>query len=231
VVYIAVLPFLPAAVALAKCRPLAAIALSVALYVGSQVAPVLNPGDVGFNPFAWQVLLVSGAVMGSRAGSSDPSVDRRGEAGSARTAAFIRSLMIASGVVVFAGFVLTRSYEASTPLGSVTQWLRGSRWLSKTGLGPLRLLHFAAVATLVRGALIRWPSLASSRLMWPFVLSGRHSLVLFCFGVVLAYLAAVASAFLPQGRLTVLFLGVDAVLIQFALAWRLERRHAAAAVG
>jgi len=213
VVYVCVLPFLPAMLQLAKRSTATVLALSAILYTGTQMIPALNLGDAGFNPLAWQFLVIGGLVAGQRAFS--------------RGAAFRPNsfLAIAAVLVLVAGIVAARGPE----LWPNAEWMNhatlNSPAFSKTNLGVGRVVHFAAVAIVTAAVVRRWPGLAAGRWAKPFVWSGRHSLALFCLGVALAYLAALASAFLPSHIAALLFLAADATLIQFAAAWLLERRR------
>jgi hypothetical protein len=216
VVYVCVLPFLPAMLLLAKRSPVAAVGLSGAVYAGTQLLPSMAAGDAGFNPLAWQILIVAGVVAGQRAVS-------RG--------AMIRinpALITAAGVVLIAGLLAAHGLELP-PLSSHADWLRQSvlhsSAFSKTNLGVGRIIHFAAVAIAATTVVRHWPGLAVARWAQPFVWSGRHSLVLFCLGVVLAYLSAISSAFLPSHLASLLFLAADAVILQFAVARLLEHQR------
>jgi len=218
VVYVCVLPFLPAALLIARHSAVSALALSGALYAGTQLIPRLNLGDAGFNPLAWQVLMVIGAVSGQLA------VTR----GAARR---IPPLLIAAAALVLTAGLVVLHGTALPPLASSSDWLRQavlhSSAFSKTNLGVGRVIHFAAVAIMTCAVVIHWPGAASARWARPFAQSGRHSLPLFCLGVVLAYLAALASHFLPSHVGSLLFLAADAVVIQFVIARLLDARRRA----
>src|SRR5436190_6273693 len=221
VVYVCVLPFLPAILLLAKRSPVAVLGLSGAVYVGTQLLPAMAAGDAGFNPLAWQVLIVGGVVAGTAAVSRGAAVRLN------------RALVAVACLILVAGLIAAHGLNPP-PLSSHADWIRQSVLhspaFSKTNLGIARIVHFGAVAIVATATVRRWPGLAVARWAQPFVWSGRHSLFLFCLGVILAYLAAMASAFLPSHLGTLLFLAADATLIPFAAArvleqWRL-RRHA-----
>jgi hypothetical protein len=215
VVYVCVLPFLPATLLLARRSPFAALGLSGAVYAGSQLLPAMAAGDAGFNPLAWQVLIVTGVVAGQAAVSR----------GAIR---FKPVLIAAAGLILAVGLLATLGIDV-LPLSSHADWIKQSMLhssvFSKTNLGIGRIMHFAAVALVAAAVVQRWPALALARWAQPFAWSGRHSLLLFCVGVVLAYLSAIASAFLPSHLGTLLFLAADAALIQFTVAWLLEQRR------
>jgi hypothetical protein len=216
VVYVCVLPFQPAMLQLAKRSHVAAFGLSGVVYVGTQLLPAMAAGDAGFNPLAWQVLIVAGVVAGQAAVSR----------GAVR---LNRSLITGACLILIAGLLTSHGLNGP-PLSSQSDWIKQavlhSPVFSKTNLGVGRIVHFVAVVIVAAAIVQRWPRLAVSRWAQPFVWSGRHSLLLFCLGVVLAYLSAMASAFLPSHPIALLFLAADAALIQFAAAWSLERRRA-----
>lgn len=216
-VYVAVLPFLPAMLWLARRSWLGTAVVSLMIYAGSQMIPALDFSDAGFNPLAWQILIVAGLLLGDRARQS-------------RLAAPMTLWILGTAATALvAGFIVMHGPElagASSSLESLRGRLLSSPALSKTNLGIARIAHFAAVAFATLFAVQRWPGFAEQRWARPLVVSGRHSLTLFCLGVLLAYVCAVASRFLPDNLLALLFLAADAVLIQFAVAWLLERRRA-----
>jgi hypothetical protein len=222
-VYVTVLPFLPLMLAIARRSTVAAATITFGLYAGTQLIPAINRGDAGFNPLAWQVLIVCGLILGQRAA--------RG-----RAAPFQGRPALAMAVLILlAGLAATRLASFLHPDHAFSTWIgqhvAHSPALSKTNLGVLRVLHFAALAIVTTHLWKRFPSVASVRALQPFVWCGRHSLPLFCLGVILSYLAAIASGFLPSSTLSLLFLALDAVAIQFVVAWLLEssrrRPHAA----
>jgi hypothetical protein len=213
VVYVSVLPFLPAVLLLATRSTAAAVATSGVIYAGTQLIPEMNLGDAGFNPLAWQVLMVSGMVIGSAAVSGTAPLRISGLCVAVACAVVLVGLAASHGVL-------------APDLEWVRQTVLHSAAFSKTNLGIGRIVHFAAVATIAAAVLRRWPAMLMSRWARLFVWSGRHSLTLFCVGVVLSYLSAMGSAFLPSHSGTLLFLAADAAAIQFALAWALERRRA-----
>lgn len=217
IVYVGVLPFLPAMLSLSRRSWIAAASASLAIYAGSQLIPALDLGDAGFNPLAWQVLIVAGLILGDRA--------RQGRAAWSNP-----PWLVGLAIIVLAlGFIVMRGPDVAgpmSPLESLRGRLLGALAFSKTALGPGRVAHFAAVALVTAFLLRRFPAIPEQRWARPLVLSGRHSLSLFCVGVLLAYVSAVAARFLPDTLLALLFLAADAVLIQFAVAWLLERRRA-----
>jgi hypothetical protein len=102
------------------------------------------------------------------------------------------------------------------------RWL--GEWMypiSKTALAPLRLLHFLAlllcVTAFVReGVWLSRPLPAALRLM------GRHSLEVFCFGVLLAPLADAINARADEHVVAQLVTGFAGAALMCGLAWLIE---------
>jgi hypothetical protein len=96
-------------------------------------------------------------------------------------------------------------------------------WLiDKPRLGPLRLLHFGALAyvaarTLPRCA-IPWNRFAPRAV----ILCGRHSLAIYCAGALLAYLSGIAFLWIGSSASAIAIVGLDASVITLAIAAMLE---------
>ena len=59
--------------------------------------------------------------------------------------------------------------------------------IDKTNLDVLRILHFLSLAVITVWFVPRdWPAL-QSRLFWPAIICGQHSLEIFCLGVFLSF--------------------------------------------
>ena len=147
VVYVAVLPFLPGLLWLARWKTMAAVGVSLAVYAGSQLDPAMNLGDAGFNPLAWQVLVVGGMVLGQRARGG--WTFRPG-----RTVIVVAGLVLAMGALVMRG-------EGLAAIDFVRQQLAGMPAYSKTNLGVIRIGHFTAVAVVTVAVVRRWPGTVS----------------------------------------------------------------------
>ncbi|AGA29046.1 OpgC family protein [Singulisphaera acidiphila] len=168
---------LPAAVWLATRRPGLLALASFAFYVSAQLFPdsMAPPGLWGgawyFNPFAWQMVFLSGVLL---------SVSRDLRARLPRG----RSAVVAS-VLVLEGAFLARLFLSKDfiPL------------TGKANLEALRVLHFGALLIVARVLMRPSTPLWESRWLKPLVLCGRNSLMVFCVGVILA---AVATTFLDS---------------------------------
>ncbi len=180
--YIVVLAVSPFTLWLLRRAPVAALTLCGALYAVVNLTGLNLPswpkGHWYFDPLAWQFLFVLGAWCGI--GASDWLW----------RALRLRAVVIAAAVyvvVVFAAFIALKELDAGA---LVPAWLQHA--FGKTLLGPLRMLHFIALAIVVTRLIPRdWPPL-SSWMLRPAILCGQHSLEVFCLGVILAFASYVA---------------------------------------
>ncbi|WP_029009730.1 OpgC family protein [Azospirillum halopraeferens] len=192
----------------------AAVAASAVLYVAVPVFGWNLPGRDGevwfFNPLAWQFLFVLGAAAASRPADAGP---RRVPA---------PLLAGAIGVLVLGGLLalswrIPALHDALMP-AVVADLIYP---VSKTDLHPLRLLHFLALALCAaalvpRGSWLDHPLSARMRLI------GRHSLEVFCLGVILAPLADVVNTVAGDGIPVQVATGLAGVAMMVALARLIE---------
>jgi hypothetical protein len=114
----------------------------------------------------------------------------------------------------------------------VPHWL--SDWMypiDKTNLDVLRFAHFLALATVTVYFVPRdWPGL-KSRILYPAVLCGQHSLEIFCLGVFLSFAAHFVMVQMASGvvvQVVVSIIGIIAMIATAALiTWYkgVEGRH------
>ncbi|BBK30559.1 hypothetical protein EDC65_2002 [Stella humosa] len=136
------------------------------------------PGDAGwfFNPFAWQVLFVMGAVA-----TRMPEV----LVWFGRQFRWLMPLAVA--YLVFALWIAV-SWNVPGVDGTVPQWLARLLYpIDKTSLDPMRALHFLALAYLTAHWVGPNAAFLSSRLARPLVVCGQHSLAIFCVGTFLSF--------------------------------------------
>lgn len=205
---------------------MAAVALPVALYLFAQAVPGLIPpnlweGGWNFSPLAWQCVFFLGAslALAVRSGRVPGRVPVR------------RSpWLLAAALAVVVGMALWKG--AASDLGraltpdDLEVWLPTQTipWADKDTLGPMRLLHFLAlvcVAALLVPRDAAWLGSAPARLL---TACGRHSLPVFCVGVVLA-IAGTAALLPGKGLVPVLAVNLGGVAILLTLAAVLERRR------
>ena len=134
-----------------------------------------------FNPLTWQFLFVLGAWCA--AGGERLSVVLR-----------YRSTVAVAAAYLVSAFLLAMTWHAALFGQFEPEWLKQlviQHPIDKTNLHPLRLIHFLALATIVlRLVPDQWP-VRNLRLLRPILVCGRHSLQVFCLGVLLAFAAHV----------------------------------------
>ena len=198
------------------------VACYAAVWAFGLAMPSLEPGGrIQFNPFAWQILFLTGAWLGRRTLLSGESLPFRGPA--ARAGLWAAFAVLAAGLVMrltWYGFV-----PWPAPFGEL-YWIEG-----KENLALPRLLHALALAYAV-AALVPRDAPWMHRLV-PRALAriGQYSLEVFCLGLFLSWGASAVFRLVPaQGvgfaALDVLLIGTGSVaLAQFAA--RLERQRSA----
>jgi len=131
-----------------------------------------------FNPFAWQLLFVFGAwcALG----------------GAQRLGRWLNSPVIVGLAVVYllASFGIAMTWHIPR-LGAFVPKLVGELIypIDKTNLDVLRIAHFLSLAVITVWLVPRgWPAL-KSRVFWPTIVCGQHSLKIFCLGVFLSFAA------------------------------------------
>lgn len=178
--YIVLLALFPLIYVAARTSPLPTLLASLALW---QVAIHLgwnlpnHPGEAGwfFNPFAWQVTFVLGVVLGRLAlvGARLPRL------------ALID--LLALSVLVFAASVKLASGNFLAGVPMLGEWVDGLQiGIDKTNLAPVRLVHLLALVWLVLRYLRPGSPILRSRIGGGLAVIGRHSLEVFCAGIVLA---------------------------------------------
>ena len=193
-----------------------AMAASVALYAAAQVFGPVIPGiggtEIDFDPFAWQLLFMTGAWLGRGT--------LLGEAGVPRHPLLIAGAM---GMVAFGLWVrlIGHGIIDGPALEPVV-------FVGKEQLAFPRLLHALSLAYLValfvpRSA--RWMGSAPAQAMAAI---GRNSLLVFSFGLFLSYLYTVVIRVFPaQAGLLDAPMILCGIVLLVAFARRLERRRAA----
>ncbi|MFF7710639.1 OpgC domain-containing protein [Pseudomonas sp. NPDC007930] len=190
--YVALLFGLPAMLPLMLRAPMLALAASVALYLPATFLGWNLSNEGGgtwyFNPLAWQLLFVVGGLMALR--SEQP--------GNAPAKPLLRQpLFVLCMAYLFFWLVLALNWRWP---GMGLQVLSADEMAllkfgpGKTNLTPIRLAHFLALAYCTACLLPRGAAWIEQRLWQPLCSLGRHSLEVFCLGVLLAPLADIANA-------------------------------------
>ena len=180
--YIVLLLVFPPILWCLRRTPTLALAGSAAVYVITWKfninLPAYPSGSWYFNPFAWQLLFVFGAwcALG----------------GAERLGPFLRSPITTGLAIAYLAFAffIALTWHVPGMSGLVPLWLEDLIYpIDKTNLDVLRFAHFLALAALtVRFVPRNWPAL-HSRIFYPAILCGQHSLEIFCLGVFLAFAA------------------------------------------
>ncbi|WP_213877018.1 OpgC domain-containing protein [Pseudomonas sp. dw_358] len=180
--YIVLLAGLPLILPLLLRRPAWVVATSLLLYGLVQWQgwniPAHDNGLWYFNPLAWQVLFVIGGAAALRPDAL------RSQALFVAAAGFL----VISAVVALS-WKWPTMHDALMPQ-AVGEWLYP---IDKTNLAPVRLLHFLALAY-CSARLVSQGGWLQHWLSRQITTMGRHSLEIFCLGVVLAPLADMANA-------------------------------------
>lgn len=165
-----------------------------------------------FNPFAWQLLFVSGMLTALHGHALRPVLDRK------RIKILAILVLMACSAIVLSWYV--KSLSDAIPL-VIAEWIYP---LSKMNLDLLRLAHFAAVLVLVVPLLPASAAWLKSRIAGLFIVCGRHSLQVFSFGIVLSFLGRVVlSEISSHLALQALVSASGCAILMGQAAW-LERR-------
>jgi len=182
--YIVLLAVLPFALIGFRFWPrvvlIASFALWLAVQIDGRIALSAYPGPNRvwtFNPFGWQALFFLGVWLGWRgSGGAVPWLDRRW------------LLRLTAGFAL-AAFVIRLSWTLHglyPPIPALASGKALWLFLSKEDLGLLRFASVLAVALLVARLVAPQARFLAGRVAWPFVICGRHSLHIFCLGILLA---------------------------------------------
>jgi len=186
--YIVLLALFPLIYVAARTSPLPTLLLSVALWQGAVHLGLNlpnNPGEAGwfFNPFAWQFVFVLGVVIG-----------RLGLVG-ARLPKLVALDLLAAAMLVFALVVKLASSNPVAGVPLLGDWVEGLQiGIDKTNLAAVRVLHLLALVWLVLRYLSPEAALLRGRIGRGLATVGRHSLEVFCTGIVLAIAGQVILA-------------------------------------
>ena len=137
--------------------------------------PSWTGGGWYFNPIAWQLLFMIGATLGYRPRTVPVPV------WVLDTAALV---IVAVGVVLVWVVWPYPEIEAYVPAAAARILIS----VDKEGLHPMRLLSILALAWLVIRLIPRNARWLTSLAAHPFILSGQHSLPVFCAGIGLSFL-------------------------------------------
>jgi hypothetical protein len=160
-----------------------------------------------FNPFAWQLLFVFGAwcALG----------------GAQRLTRWTNSPVVIGLAVAYLLFAFGIAMTWYIPrLGVFVPKFVGEAIypIDKTNLDVLRILHFLSLAVITVWFVPRdWPAL-KSRVFWPAIACGQHSLEIFCLGVFLAFAGHFVFTEVSNRLVTHIIVSVSGIAIMVAAA-------------
>ena len=164
-------------------------------------------GTWAFNPYAWQLLFVFGAwcALG----------------GAQRLARWINSPVVIGLAAVYLLFAFSIAMTWYFPrLGAYVPKFVGEAIypIDKTNLDVLRILHFLSLAVITVWFVPRdWPAL-KSRVFWPAIVCGQHSLEIFCLGVFLSFAGHFVFTEVSNRVLTHVIVSISGIAIMVAAA-------------
>lgn len=193
--YMAVLAMVPAVMALARLGPAAPLAACITLYLAQLALGWDLPAEWWsdrpwfFNPFAWQLLFFSGFAFAT---------------GWLPAPALRRWLLWLA--LAFVVLLIPVSFR---PLWAEVGWLESinhslAPLADKTHFGPLRLLHFLALAYLALAVVQRRPWLLATRGARALAAVGQQALPVFLWSMVFAQALGMALDQYGRGPLNVL---------------------------
>lgn len=181
--YIALMTWLIVMLPLMRSRPYVALAISAVIWALAAAFRINLPLHLGgqwyFNPFAWQTIFVVGAVAGLHPELVE-RLQRR----------WIVALAVLVLVVCFPLNLYTK-FGLFADLAPQRFWDLVSLASIKSYEGPLRLAHFFSLM-LMASVLMPRRDHPALEFFKPLTLMGRHSLNVFCFGILLSILGTAA---------------------------------------
>jgi len=230
--YIVLLAFFPLALWLIRRSRLLALGLSVGLYAAARYYHLNLPAypedaEWYFNPLAWQLLFVIGAILGA---------STRGFANSGAEFPIPRNRWLLGAAIAYAlfGFAMQFLWEHDL----ITRvFPHGSEAFifptDKTNLSGWRLSNLLALAYITAyflradSPMLRW------RAFHPLIICGQHSLHIFCLGVFLSFAGLIvlvelgdslAYQLLVNGTGIAIMIGAAALLAWYRAKERMPRK-------
>jgi hypothetical protein len=184
----------------------ASLALYALVHVFGWTIPAWPNGHWGFNPLAWQLLVVLGAWWMIEDKKVRPWV-------ASRTALVLAVLYLLFSLVIALSWRI-KPLEALIPQ-ALAQLLYP---LDKSNLDPLRLLHFLAITVLAAWFVPRnWPWLTTP-VMRGAIRCGQNSLPIYCFGVLLAFASHTTLLHISDGLAMQITLSLGGIVAMIATA-------------
>jgi hypothetical protein len=164
-----------------------------------------------FNPFAWQFLFVLGACW---AGAT---------AGRLRRIAMSRTALVLALAYLLFGLAVTLRWRLSPTEFLPVALAQLIYPIDKSSLDPLRLLHFLSLAVVAARPLALLDGRTPARWTIPLVRCGRHSLIVFCFSVLLSFAGHVLLQRFHDAAFLQLVVSAAGIALMVAVAAMLDR--------
>ena len=162
---------------------LVTLGASFLLYLMVQICgwnlPAWPTGELYFNPLAWQFLFVFGAWYAGWGAARLKGIMR------------LRATLLLSVLYVAFGLIVTLSWRIKSLKWLIPDVISLIYPIYKTHLDPVRLLHFLALAVLIWRFIPRdWHGMIQPWMV-AMIRCGENSLPIYCFSVLLSFLASV----------------------------------------
>ncbi|RZN00636.1 OpgC domain-containing protein [Bradyrhizobium genosp. SA-3] len=184
----------------------ASLALYTLVHMFGWSLPAWPSGHWAFNPLAWQLLVVLGAWM-----------IIEGE----RVRPWLTSRMALAPAVLYLVFslVIALSWRIKPLEALIPQGLTKLAYpMDKSNLDPLRLLHFLALAVVAVWFVPPDRQALTTGVMRGAILCGKHSLPIFCLGVLLTLVSLLVLLDISEGLAMQITLSVGGVLTMIVAA-------------
>jgi hypothetical protein len=213
--YMVLLLWLPVLLLLMRRNLALALLASFSVWMGANVLQwnfPNYPGTYGwiFNPFAWQFLFSLGAVSAALASKGD-LVPRSQTLFWVATAYVLFALLVAAPWTRLPGLAEARLLPD----------IRTA--ISKQDLSLWRVAHIVALAYLAASLISHDARWLARPWAWWVVICGRHSLHVFCFGIVLSMVGFVIMAEAGAGLGTQIIVNAVGLALLGSAAWKLAQ--------
>ncbi|SCB26700.1 hypothetical protein GA0061098_1004179 [Bradyrhizobium shewense] len=190
--------------------PNVTLGASLALYALVQMfgwsMPAWPSGHWAFNPLAWQLLAVLGAWMIIEGERVRPWLTSR-------------TVLVPAALYLIFGLVIALSWRVKPLEALIPQGLTKLAYPpDKSNLAPLRLLHFLALAVVAVWFVPPNRQALTSAVMRGAILCGKHSLPIFCLGVLLTLASLLALLDISEGLAMQITLSVGGILMMIVAA-------------
>jgi hypothetical protein len=173
--------------------------------------PAYPDGYWYFNPFAWQLLFVFGGwcALG----------------GAQRLSLWLNSRIILAAAIAYLAFAFSIAMTWHIPrLASFVPRVVADLIypIDKTNLDVLRVAHFLSLAVVVLWIVPRGAPWLRSKVFWPAIICGQHSLETFCLGVFLSFAGHFIFTEISDRLVTKILVSACGIAIMVGTAWLLS---------